>query len=53
MKEEEKKKINNKERYFNQYIEAEKNWVKSNALRFYRKSDPPKNSATGLVLEKK
>ena len=53
MKEEEKKKINNKERYFNQYIEAEKNWVRSNALRFYRKSDPPKNSATGLVLEKK
>ena len=53
MKEEEKKKVNNKERYFNQYIEAEKNWVKSNALRFYRKSDPPKNSATGLVLEKK
>ena len=53
MKEEEKKKVNNKERYFNQYIEAEKIWVKSNALRFYRKSDPPKNSATGLVLEKK
>ena len=53
MKEEEKKKINNKERYFNQYNEAEKNWVRSNALRFYKKSDPPKNSATGLVLEKK
>ena len=49
---EEKKKIDKRERYLQKYSEAEKYWVKSNALRFYKKSDPPKNSATGLVLEK-
>ena len=51
IKEEEKKKINKRERYLNHYNEAEKDWVKSNALRFYKKSHPPKNSATALVLE--
>jgi hypothetical protein len=49
---EEKKKIDKRERYLQKYSEAEKYWVKSNALRFYKKSDPPKNSATGLVIEK-
>ena len=49
---EEKKKIDKKERYLNKYLEAEKYWVKSNALRFYKKSSPPQNSATGLVLDK-
>lgn len=52
IKAEEKKKIDKRDRYLNQYNEAEKYWVKSNALRFYKKSDPPKNSATSLVLEK-
>jgi hypothetical protein len=52
VKAEEKKIIDKRERYLNQYNEAEKYWVKSNALRFYKKSDPPKNSATGLVIEK-
>ena len=52
IKSEEKKKIDKRERYLNNYSEAEKNWVKSNALRFYKKSEPPKNSATGLVIEK-
>ena len=51
IKEDEKKKINKRERYLNHYNEAEKDWVKSNALRFYNKSHPPKNSATALVLE--
>jgi len=50
VKSEEKKKIDKRERYLNQYREAEKYWVKSNALRFYKKSDPPKNSATALVV---
>ena len=50
MKIEEKKKvINKKERYFQQYRDAEKNWLKFNALRFYKKSSPPINSATGLL----
>ena len=52
VKAEEKKIIDKRERYLNQYNEAEKYWVKSNALRFYKKSDPPKNSATALVIEK-
>ena len=52
VKAEEQKKIDKRERYLNQYREAEKYWVKSKALRFYKKSDPPKNSATGLVIEK-
>ena len=52
VKAEEKKIIDKKERYLNQYNEAEKYWVKSGALRFYKKSDPPKNSATALVIEK-
>ena len=51
IKEEEKKKINKRDRYLNHYNEAEKDWVKSNALRFYKKSDPPKNSATALIFE--
>lgn len=50
VKSEEKKKIDKRERYLNQYREAEKYWVKSNAIRFYKKSDPPKNSATALVV---
>jgi uncharacterized protein YcfL len=50
VKSEEKKKIDKRERYLSQYREAEKYWVKSNALRFYKKSDPPKNSATALVV---
>ena len=49
---EEKKIIDKKERYLNQYNEAELNWVKSGVLRFYHKSKPPVNSATTLVLEK-
>ena len=52
VKAEEKKKIDKRERYLNQYNEAEKDWVRSNALRFYKKSDPPKNSFTALVIEK-
>ena len=52
VKAEEQKKVDKRERYLNQYREAEKNWVKSKALRFYKKSEPPKNSATGLVIEK-
>ena len=50
VKSEEKKKIDKRERYLSQYREAEKYWVKSKALRFYKKSDPPKNSATALVV---
>jgi uncharacterized protein YcfL len=50
VKSDEKKKIDKRERYLSQYREAEKYWVKSNALRFYKKSDPPKNSATALVV---
>jgi hypothetical protein len=49
---EEKKVIDKKERYVNQYNEAELNWVKSGALRFYNKSKPPVNSATALVIDK-
>ena len=49
---EENKIIDKKERYINQYNEAELNWVKSGALRFYNKSKPPINSATGLVIDK-
>ena len=49
---EEKKIIDKKERYINQYNEAELNWVKSGALRFYSKNKPPVNSATGLVIDK-
>ncbi len=52
VKNEEKKIVDKRERYLHKYLEAEKYWVKSNALRFYKKSDPPKNSATGLVIEK-
>ena len=50
VKSDEKKKVDKRERYLNHYREAEKDWVKSNALRFYKKSDPPKNSATALVV---
>ena len=49
---EEKKIIDKKERYINQYNEAELNWVKSGALRFYNKGKPPVNCATSLVLDK-
>ena len=49
---EEKKVVDKKERYINQYNEAELNWVKSGALRFYNKSKPPINSATALVIDK-
>jgi hypothetical protein len=49
---EEKKVVDKKERYINQYNEAELNWVKSGALRFYNKSKPPINCATGLVIDK-
>ena len=49
---EEKKIIDKKERYISQYNEAELNWVKSGALRFYNKNKPPINSATGLVIDK-
>ena len=49
---EEKKIIDKKERYVNQYNEAELNWVKSGVLRFYHKSKPPVNSATALVFDK-
>ena len=49
---EEKKIIDKKERYINQYNEAELNWVKSGALRFYNKNKPPINSATALVIDK-
>ena len=49
---EEIKIIDKKERYINQYNEAELNWVKSGALRFYNKGKPPVNCATSLVLDK-
>ena len=49
---EEKKIVDKKERYLNQYNEAELNWVKSGVLRFYHKSKPPVNSATSLVIDK-
>ena len=49
---EEKKIIDKKERYINQYNEAELYWVKSGALRFFHKNSPPINCATGLVVEK-
>jgi len=49
---EESKIIDKKERYINQYNEAELNWVKSGALRFYNKNKPPVNCATGLVIDK-
>ena len=49
---EENKIIDKKERYINQYNEAELNWVKSGALRFYNRNKPPINSATGLVIDK-
>ena len=49
---EEKKVINKKERYVNQYNEAELNWLKSGVLRFYHKSKPPINSATALIIDK-
>ena len=49
---EEKKIIDKNERYISQYNEAELNWVKSGALRFYNKNKPPINSATGLVIDK-
>ena len=49
---EENKIIDKKERYINQYNEAELNWVKSGALRFYNKNKPPINCATGLVIDK-
>ena len=49
---EEKKIIDKRERYISQYNEAELNWVKYGALRFYNKNKPPINSATGLVIDK-
>ena len=49
---EEKKIIEKKERYLNQYNEAELDWVKSGVLRFYHKNKPPVNSATSLVIDK-
>ena len=49
MKIEDKKRVDKKERYFQQYRDAEKDWLKYNTLRFYKKSEPPKNSATGLL----
>ena len=49
LKNEDKKRIDNKERYFQQYRDAEKDWLKYNTVRFYKKSEPPKNSATGLL----
>jgi len=52
VKNEEKKMVDKRERYLNQYNEAEKDWIKSNALRFYHKNKPPQNSATSLILEK-
>ena len=50
VKSDEKKKIDKRERYLNHYREAEKDWVKSKAIKFYKKSDTPKNSATALVV---
>lgn len=49
---EEKKIVDKKERYANQYNEAELNWVKSGVLRFFHKNKPPVNCATALVLDK-
>lgn len=49
---EEKKIVDKKERYANQYNEAELNWVKSGVLRFFHKNKPPINCATALVLDK-
>ena len=49
MKNEDKKRIDKKERYFQQYRDAEKDWLKYNIVRFYKKSEPPKNSATSLL----
>ena len=49
---EEKKIVDKKERYLNQYNEAELNWVKSGVLRFYHKNHPPINSATDLIFDK-
>jgi hypothetical protein len=49
---EEKKIVDKKERYANQYNEAELNWVKSGVLRFFHKNKPPVNCATALILDK-
>ena len=38
-------KYNKKDRYINQYRKAEKDWVRYDTERYFKKSDPPKNSA--------
>ena len=52
IKKKKKKIVDKKERYANQYNEAELNWVKSGVLRFFHKNKPPVNCATALVLDK-
>ena len=38
-------KYNKKDRYINQYRKAEKDWVRYDTERYFKKSEPPKNSA--------
>ncbi len=38
-------KFNKKDRYINQYRKAEKDWIRYDTERYFKKSEPPKNSA--------
>ena len=38
-------KFNKKDRYINQYRKAERDWIRFDTERYFKKSDPPKNSA--------
>ncbi len=38
-------KFNKKDRYINQYRKAERDWIRFDTKRYFKKSDPPKNSA--------
>ena len=43
--------INEKNKYLEQFMDAEKNWNKYNLERFYKKSSSPKRSAYRRLLE--
>ena len=50
-KDKEKFLLNDKNRYIEQFMDAEKNWDKYNIEKLYKKSTSPKRSAFRLLIE--